>query len=285
MKARVIISLLVLSWVLTVALVFMHKGRVQLVKLPPASLAAWYKPQSERHVWLHNMFNLRREMQAVRYYAETRQATQLAEWNNSLREHYQKIAEMVPEWKSQLDFNALDALLKAQLAGQFEAIVPQLKQLQKSCDSCHEQYRAITAALYRAPDFSNLALTADGAHLDESMRTSNEQVNRIKIAIQAQDKQRATAALGELKTGIQELGNLCVNCHEHLPKEYPDGAIDAASDDLAAQLVSGSVKQQNRALGMLAVTACAQCHGTHRIAYDTRKLLSKKPGLLELLKH
>ncbi len=284
MKAKAIIALLVLSWVLTVALVLMHKGRVQLVKLPPASLAKWYKPQSERHVWLHNMFNLRREMQAVSYYANNHQATQLAEWTSSLQKHYQKIAEMVPEWERWLDFTVMDALRDAQQANQFEVVAEQLEKLQISCDSCHEQYRAVTAALYRAPDFSDISLDTSRS-LHESMIELNEQVNHIKIAIHAQDHERATGALEELKTGITDLGKMCVSCHEYLPKDYPDAAIIAAMDDLEVSLESGTKKQQSRALGMLAVTACAQCHGTHRIAYDTRNLLGKERGLIELLKH
>jgi len=35
---------------------------------PPASLAQWYKPQNKRNVWQHNMFKLRREIQAVKEY-------------------------------------------------------------------------------------------------------------------------------------------------------------------------------------------------------------------------
>ncbi|MCK5336958.1 MAG: hypothetical protein KAQ67_12390, partial [Gammaproteobacteria bacterium] len=32
---------------------------------PPASLEKWYKPANKRQVWLHTMFRLRREMQAI----------------------------------------------------------------------------------------------------------------------------------------------------------------------------------------------------------------------------
>ena len=32
----------------------------------PESLARWYKPENKRQVWLHTMFAMRRELQAVR---------------------------------------------------------------------------------------------------------------------------------------------------------------------------------------------------------------------------
>lgn len=284
MKAKAIIALLVLSWVLAGALIYVHQGRVQLIKLPPPSLAKWYKPQSERHIWLHNMFNLRREMQAVEYYANTGEAALLAEWTNGLNEHYLKIAEMVPEWAGRLDVATMDELLAAQQANQFDAIGSKLEKLQQNCKSCHDQYRTVSAALYRAPDFKDM--TMDSTHsLGESMTMLNAQVNQIKIAIHAQDNKRAASALSELRSGINDTGALCISCHEHLPQEYPDASISTALDDLQMQLESGTTKQQGSALGTLAVTACAQCHGTHRIAYDMRNLLSEEPSLMELIKH
>ena len=40
------------------------------IDTPPASLEKWYKPANKRQVWLHTMFRLRREMQAISEYAE-----------------------------------------------------------------------------------------------------------------------------------------------------------------------------------------------------------------------
>ena len=62
------------------AVVYIHKDRVALIKTPPASLAQWYKPENKRQVWLHNMFKLRREMQAVRLYADNKEDNHLQKW-------------------------------------------------------------------------------------------------------------------------------------------------------------------------------------------------------------
>ncbi len=50
-------------------IVYKHKDKAIIIKTPPAELAQWYKPENKRQVWLHNMFKLRREMQAVQFYA------------------------------------------------------------------------------------------------------------------------------------------------------------------------------------------------------------------------
>lgn len=284
MNAKILAGLLLVSWLLAGVVVYLHQGKVQLVRLPPESLAQWYKPQSKRHVWLHNMFSLRRAMQAVEYYASVKQAKPLAKWTEQLKEHYLKVFEMVPEWNRRFDLHAMNALSLAQQANQFAEIPAKLDALQQGCDSCHEQFRTVTAALYRAPDFEKLTL--DSTHtLSESMLVLNQQVNSIKIAYLAGDKARALTSLSELNTGINEMGALCENCHTYLPKAYPDEIMSSALEDLRLQLESGTLKEQGSALGLVAVAACAECHGTHRVAYDTRTLLNTKPGFLQLLKH
>lgn len=49
---------------------YTHTDLISAVKVPPSSLSQWYKPENKRQVWLHNMFKLRREMQAVEFYAQ-----------------------------------------------------------------------------------------------------------------------------------------------------------------------------------------------------------------------
>jgi hypothetical protein len=54
---------------------------------------------------------------------------------------------------------------------------------------------------------------------------------------------------------------------------------------LGQSLKTGTLKDQGRALGTLAVQACARCHGTHRISYDALKQLTEKMDWGQLIKH
>lgn len=255
-----------------------------MVKLPPESIAQWYKPEHKRQAWLHNMFTLNQEMQAIKYYASIRNEKMLAHWSESLNEHYQKIKEMVPEWGGRLNQKAVQLLLDRQQAGDFAQIPLALEAVQESCDACHLQFRAVTANLYRAPDFTGMQLNETDT-LKASMQSLNADINIIKIAMQAEDQSRALVTLERLRTGMDEMGALCENCHTFSPETYPDDAMINSLDTLQVQLTLGSLKQQGKALDELTVGACAQCHGTHRIVYDTRQLLETSPGLLELLYH
>lgn len=284
MKAKMLLSLLILSWVIAGALIYLHKDGVLLVKLPPASIAQWYKPEHKRQAWLHNMFKLRREMQAIEYYASIANEKMLAHWAQSLNEHYQKIKEMVPEWGGRLDQAAIKSLLDRQQAGDFTQMPLAIAAVQESCDACHQQFRAVTASLYRAPDFSSLQLNETDT-LKASMQSLNANINTIEISMQAGDQSRALTALETLRTGMGEMGALCETCHTFSPKSYPDDEMLSSLDTLQVQLTLGSLEQQGKALGELAVVACTQCHGTHRIAYDVRALLETSPGFMELIQH
>jgi len=265
-------------------LVYLHHDRVVLVKKPPASLAQWYKPHNKRQVWLHNMFKLRREVQAVRFYAEQQDAVRLGKWVAGLDKHYRKIGAMVPEWKHRLDRKALGRIRDGAAARQYAAVLTALDDLEQSCTSCHADYRVVTASLYRAPDFSALAISPTvsyRAHMQALIR----HVNAIKIASEDGMPGRALAALAELQRGMRVLGRTCTRCHRKDTKAYPGKANDMLLAELAQSLRSGTVKEQGRALGTLAVQACATCHGTHRLVFDVRQTFSDRPDWAQLLMH
>ncbi len=117
------------------------------------------------------------------------------------------------------------------------------------------------------------------------MLNMSEQVNRIKIAFVDDKQQQALASFSELTSSINSLGGICINCHKQNSPVYPNEQIKQSLQSLEVSLQSGSLQDKGRNLGTLAVLACAQCHGTHRLAYASRKLFIEKKSWLELLKH
>jgi cytochrome c556 len=267
------------------AVIYIHKDRVALIKTPPASLAQWYKPENKRQLWLHNMFKLRREMQAVRLYADNKDDSHLQKWAGQLSEHYLEIGEMVPEWKKKLDINLIAELQQQVKNSNYQDITHALDNLSKSCDSCHLDYRAITATIYRSANFSSIDTPGRSTSLEEHMKELTQQVNQIKIASEDGMQEVALASLSDLKKGMNTLGETCSICHKQDEMDYPGDTINNTIARLEESLVTGTLKDQGRELGTLAVTACARCHGTHRLAYDSRNLFVEKQGWRELMKH
>ena len=270
--------------VIVIGLIYSHKDKVIVIKNPPTSLAQWYKPENKRQVWLHNMFKLRREMQAVKLYSDNNDAKNMEKWATQLSEHYLKIGEMVPEWKNKLDTEAITYLQNGVSNNRNEDVTQALDNLNKSCESCHTDYRIVTATMYRAPDFTSMKINSSTSY-KKHMKQLIKQVNTIKIASKDGMKDVALSSLSGLKKGINELGKSCSTCHEKDTQVYPDDSIDKTISSLEKSLTTGTLKEQGKNLGTLAVLACATCHGTHRLAYDTRGVFTNGSNWFNLIKH
>ncbi|WP_260295887.1 cytochrome c [Sedimenticola hydrogenitrophicus] len=247
--------------------------------LPPASIAQWYKPHNERQVWLHTMFSLRREMQAVAEYAAADEPALARQWTERFSEHYLKIAEMVPEWRDELDYQWLERLRSAAQAGDREAVALALRKLGQGCKSCHREYRAVTALLYRTPDFGKIQIkkSPGGPTVPyaEAMEELSTLVNRIKIATDDNREQLALASLQQLRHRLDDLGTSCADCHKDPAsrERYLGKLTNEALQDLERGLKQGDKKLAGRSLGSAAVYACARCHAVHRTPYDMRDRL------------
>ena len=238
---------------------------------PPVSLKQWYKPVNKHNVWHHNMFKLRREMQAINDYMLDKDQPHTEKWANEFIKHYLKIADMVPEWKDELEIEWAKKLTISAKQGDFKTLGTALKKLKTSCKGCHTDYRAQVAAIYRSPDFSKIHVSLDNEKTSylKFMKILMRDVNRIKIAATDDNKTKAQAALKAVRRGIETLRASCNQCHKtNEPKNY---YLGKKTSDLLDKLESAIEKgKSGRALGEFAVQACARCHGSHRIVYDLK---------------
>ncbi|MCF6355943.1 MAG: hypothetical protein L3J26_12725 [Candidatus Polarisedimenticolaceae bacterium] len=247
------------------------------LKMPPASLAQWYKPENKRQVWLHTMFRLRREMQAVKEYARQKDAIGTKKWGQRLAKSYRSIPEMVPEWKGEVRLDWADTLEIAAQQGNFKKVLRAHDKLNASCNLCHQDFQTLAAALYRSPDFSGhkIAFKGRAVHYDRFMELLSNTLNRIKIAIEDQRPQIAKHALKQLKIQLQALGGNCSKCHQdEIPKERILGeATQKLLKGLEESIRNKQPKQAGRFLGKAAVAICARCHGVHRTLSDLKGVL------------
>ena len=242
------------------------------LKKPPASLEQWYKPANKRNVFQHNMFKLRRELQAINQYRAEKDLAHTQNWVTKFVEHYRKIADMVPEWKSELRLKRAEQLETGTKQGDFKTIGRAIKKLQKNCRDCHESYRTQVTAIYRVPDYSQISILLGGKETDYNhfMRLLMRDVNRIKIYADDNNKIKAKIAFNDLQKKMTTLRSSCNNCHEG--DKAKDYYLGKDTTELMEKLET-SIEEGNsgRPLGELAVQACAHCHGSHRIIYDIKE--------------
>ncbi len=268
--------------ILFVAMMFataLSAQEVVEIEIAPDSLRQWYKPENKRNVWQHNMFKLRRELQAVQSYAAEENWALSRKWAEGFAEHYRKIADMVPEWKEELRLEASDNLVQAVQQHDSDALQKALRRLRKNCKSCHKSFRDTVALTYRAPDFSNHEIIDEQGNrysYQEYMEVLMRNLNSVVIANSDENYDIALDSLSALRSGMNQLGNSCATCHEKAPeaREYYLGTkTDSLLNTLQQSLVDRQTKDIGQNIGALAVHACAKCHGVHRIAADMRNLL------------
>lgn len=247
--------------------------------VPPASLEKWYKPANKRQVWLHTMFRLRREMQAIDEYARQNDQAAMKKWIDRLEEDYSKIADMVPEWEEEIKPRLLPELKMFAEKGDTYRLDKTLKMIERTCDDCHHNYQPLVAAIYRSPHYDDIEVKhINGTKLsfEDSMEALSLSVNRILIALDDGHKAVALQSSQNLADQLQGLGDSCNSCHKE--DEYPRERILGKAtkqrfEMLQASISEGQVEDSQKLMGEIAVTVCARCHNTHRIVNDLRNAL------------
>ena len=270
------------SWLLLIGLLALCQPsfateEMRLAALPD-SLGQWYKPQNKRQVWLHTMFSLRRELQAIEEYTDMQEADRVRKWSDRFVKHLRSIPEMVPEWQDAVEWGEVDRLEQAVSAGDLATVPGSLDRIQRDCRSCHREYRVLAALRYRSPDFTTVTVD-DGrggrVEFANHMETLSLTLNRIKIASEDDRWSQAAKAAAALRAELTRMASTCDTCHQdQAPKERILGeASQALLDGLDTALAHRQLRETGLKLGEAAVTVCARCHATHRTLSEMKQLL------------
>ena len=246
---------------------------------PPASLEKWYKPSNKRQVWLHTMFRLRREMQAINEYAKENNIPAMKKWIKRLEKDYSKIADMVPEWEKEIKPRLLPELKMFANKGDTLRVTRTLEMITETCNDCHQRYQPFVTAIYRSPGYDDIKLKNKNGtpySFKDNMQALTKSLNQILIALDDGKKSTALQARQNLSIQLQELGNSCKLCHkkDSYPKERILGkAMLKNLALLKTRINKDRVKGSQKLLGKIGVTVCARCHNIHRIVSDLRNTL------------
>ena len=278
---KVLKLIFTLSITLTISPGFAGEAREVNFNKPPSSIEQWYKPANKRQVWLHTMFRLRREMQAMGEYAAFGDKERLLRWSDKFAKDYRSIGEMVPEWADELEVEWLERLQAAARSGDFEGVGAAQRKIGNSCSGCHKEYRAVTAALYRGANFDEVVVE-DGETMEEltfkrSMVGLSNAMNRIKIAMVDSRFEVAETAHELMSQRLEDLAGSCGACHKtDRQRDYLLGEENMARVQKLGELIKAKeIKEGQRALGGVAVEICATCHGIHRTLADLREFIDK----------
>ncbi len=270
---------LIALFIATTTAAFADEQAELTITKPPASIGQWYKPENKRQVWLHTMFRLRREMQAISEYAVYEDSERLVSWTERFVKDYKSIGKMVPEWSDELELELSDKLLNAAMKSDYSQVAAIQKKVGRSCMGCHKEFRAVTAALYRGADFTGVVVedseTMEQMQYKEAMAGLSTAMNRIKIAMEDERFESAADAYKLLDHRLGDLAESCGACHKTgRQRNYLLGDENMNEVKKLGELIEKrDAKQSGRALGGVAVKICATCHSIHRTLSDLRSFI------------
>ncbi len=206
----------------------------------------------------------------------------LIKWSKRLEKDYKSIADMVPEWRDELELKWADRLVTAAEKMDAEGIASAQRKLLTSCRGCHSEYRAVTAALYRAPDFSKTIVedqeTLEEMSYGDTMGGLTTSMNRIVIALADERIEAAQTAREQLAARLENLAGSCASCHqdESAQQRILGETTQKELDQLGQLIDSRKIKDSQKKIGHIAVSVCARCHGSHRTLSDLRGFIRKE---------
>jgi hypothetical protein len=84
---------------------------------------------------------------------------------------------------------------------------------------------------------------------------------------------------------MKTLAETCVGCYKNQRNMYLSEDMKKTLASLEESVTSGTLKQEGRDLGTLAVQACVRYHGTHRLVFGAKQKVNQNISFTELIKH
>lgn len=278
---KIIISCFLLVFCISI-LTLAHSQEKQVnFSKPPESIKNWYQPDNKHQIWLHTMFNLRRQMQAIAEYVAYEDASHLNQWVSRFAKTYQSIGKMVPQWQDELEMEWLNKMIVAAKVGDYKTVLRAQRKIRQSCGGCHKEYKIAVAALYRTPNFDTIKVedsnTLEELDISKSMNGMSNMMNRMLIALTDGYFERAQNAWEIFQHRLEDITTICHRCHKtDRQKNYIMGEHMMTSfDKLSSAIAQKQAKQAKNQIAKIAVNVCAKCHAIHRTLDDIRRELSR----------
>jgi hypothetical protein len=245
---------------------------------PPDSLDDLFPPKAAAPVYLIEMFNLAAPLEGIGVDLQEQDIAGVRANYQAFRAQYDKVAGMVPEWKSRFAKEPVDALGQAIDSGDPAKVGPAMGEVGEVCGSCHLLYQVKVQQKYHWPNFDDVKLTDPvtsqsmafvdymtamaGAYSGIAIDLQEGQLDNARMNFQAFSAR--FKALAAPASGCATKG-----CHDAQPFKprayYVDASTQAMVDQLGQALESPTpnsetVQQLSQAIGN---ESCFKCHLVH----------------------
>jgi hypothetical protein len=245
---------------------------------PPDSLDNLFPPKAAAPVYLIEMFNLAAPFEGVGVDLQEQDITGVKANYQAFKAQYDKVAGMVPEWKSRFPKEPVDALGQAIDSGDPAKVGPAMGKTGEVCSSCHLLYQVKVQQKYHWPNFDDIKLTDPvtnqslafvdymtamaGAYSGIATDLQEGQLDNARKNFQAFSAR--FKALAVPTSGCATKG--CHDAQPFKPRAYfVDDSMQAMVDQLGQALESPAPNSQTvqQLSGAIGNESCLKCHLVH----------------------
>ena len=285
------LGLLIALFAIGSCLVPVTPQQLQLEKLKdlagplPASLDNLYPPKAPAPVFLFEMFNL--EAPAVGILVDLQEGDIPGVQANykAFVEQYNKLSDMVPEWKGLFPKEPVEALGAALASGDPGRVGAAFEEVGKVCGTCHLVNQAKAFQKYHWPDFEGIELTnpltREKVGWVDYMFAMSGAIGGVSNDLQQgqlDNARRNFQAFSALFKALDQSGTGCrtEGCHDKPdePRKYfVDASVLAMVDQLgqALQAPRPDPAAIGELMGAIGGESCGKCHLVHIPAQQAKE--------------
>jgi cytochrome c556 len=235
----------------------------------PARLDNYYPPKSNAPIYLIEMLSMSTPFEGIGVDLQENDISGAMSDFESFKLQYQKISNMVAEWKDMFPLDLVDSLGLALSKGDQARIGKAMAQIGDVCSSCHLINQIKAQQKFHWPDFDKLTLSDPIVNAQLSwhdfMMGVAASFSGISTSLQQGQLENARRNFQVFSNRFSSMAEGCYDCHSTPRTYYTDESVRNMIKDLGNLLDSSNPDQDKiqQMIGAIGNEGCLKCHYLH----------------------
>ncbi|MBI2852854.1 MAG: hypothetical protein HYX84_07125 [Chloroflexi bacterium] len=254
----------------------------------PASLDNFFPPKAQGPVWLLEMFALESYFSGTMTDVQQGDSASKISTNfKAFKTQYQKMSDMVPEWKNLFPMKPVDDLGAVLDSGDMAKIGPAFGAVGEVCSNCHVRNLVKAHQKYHWPSFDTVSIANP---LGGTALGWKDYMLQMSLAFGGIGNDLKQGQLGNARKSYQAFSALfkglpqgCNACHATPRTYFVDASVQALVDEMGKALDAPvtEAKKVEELSGAIGNESCMKCHLVHFPAPDTKARWEKFADLFK----
>lgn len=243
---------------------------------PPQSLDKYYEKEP---LFLFKMFELGGAMMGIVANFRQNDTNNTKTSFDLFSKLYEEDSNLVSEWKSYYNIDAVNKLGNAIDSGSPGEIFTALDEIGKTCGNCHRIEKPAVWAKYHWKDFRKITMSTGNPQEPElpfilsKMKYMAPAFDGTMVNLKENQKKDASDSWNQFNTIFSDLEKTCLQCHTEPPRYFVSQDIKSLISKAGQQIVTGDLASADKTMQQIGVESCYKCHIIHEPAQRIKEAL------------